>query len=44
MRVLYEMIDTDLQRDLSSSVQARYQPNLMITEVFESLSRANRAL
>ena len=44
MRVLYEMISSDLQRDLRGSVQARYQPNLMITEIYESFSRANKAL
>ncbi len=44
MRVLYEMIHSDLQRDLRGSVQARYQPNQMIAETFESFSRANRAL
>ncbi len=44
MRILYEMIQTDLQRDLRGSVQARYQPNQMITEVFESFVRANKEL
>jgi len=44
MRVLYELIQTDLQRDLTGSVQARYQPQLMITETFESFARASRAL
>jgi len=44
MRVLYEMIQTNLQRDLRWSVQARYQPQLMIVEVYESLKRLNREL
>ena len=41
MRVLYEMNRTNLQRDLRNSVQARYQPNKMMAEVYESFSRAS---
>jgi adenylosuccinate lyase len=44
MQVLYAMIQSDLQRDLRGSVQARYQPNQMISEMFESFVRANKAL
>ncbi len=44
MRVLYEMIHTDFQRDLRSSVQARYEPALMMAETYESFTRANKAL
>jgi adenylosuccinate lyase len=44
MRVLYEMIHTDFQRDLRSSVQARYEPNQMLAETYESFRRLNRAL
>jgi len=44
MRVLYEMIKSDLQRDLRNSVQGRYQPNAMMVETLESFSRLNRAL
>lgn len=44
MRVLYAMIQTDFQRDLRSSVQARYQPAGMIVETYESLCRASKAL
>ncbi|MBR9675519.1 hypothetical protein GOV05_00765 [Candidatus Woesearchaeota archaeon] len=44
MRVLYEMISSDLQRDLRSSVQARYQPQLMMVETYESFNRASKAL
>ncbi len=44
MRVLYAMIATDLQRDLRSSVQARYQPAQMIVETYESFCRASKAL
>lgn len=44
MRVLYEMIHSDLQRDLRGSVQARYQPAGMIVETYEAFSRLNKAL
>ena len=44
MHVLYEMIHSDFQRDLRSSVQGRYQPQQMMTEVYESFSRAIGAL
>jgi adenylosuccinate lyase len=44
MRVLYETIHSDLQRDLRGSVQGRYQPQGMIAEVYESLLRADKAL
>lgn len=44
MRVLYEMIHSDLQRDLRSSVQGRYQPQGMMVEVLETFSRVNKAL
>ncbi len=44
MRVLYEMMHTNLQRDLRSSVQARYQPGGMIAETYESFHRASKAL
>jgi adenylosuccinate lyase len=44
MRVMYEMIRTNLQRDLRGSVQARYQPAGMIAEVYESFVRMNKAL
>lgn len=44
MRILYEMIKTDMQRDLRSSVQGRYQPQQMMVEVYESFKRANKAL
>jgi len=44
MRVLYELISSDFQRDLSGSVQARYQPQLMMVEIYESFSRINKAL
>jgi len=42
--VLYAMITSDFQRDLRGSVQARYQPRIMMTELFESLRRLNWAL
>ncbi len=42
--VLYALVLSDLQRDLRGSVQARYQPQLMITEAYESLVRLNKAL
>ncbi len=44
MQVLYAMMDTDLQRDLRGSVQARYQPGGMISETYESFCRASKAL
>ena len=44
MRVLYAMIQSDLQRDLRNSVQGRYQPGMMMTEIYESFCRTNKAL
>jgi len=44
MRVLYEMIHSDFQRDLRSSVQTRYQPGMMMVETYESFTRANKGL
>ena len=44
MRVLYTMISSNFQRDLRGSIQARYQPQGMITEIYESFTRLNRAL
>ncbi|MBI2106009.1 hypothetical protein HYT56_04200 [Candidatus Woesearchaeota archaeon] len=44
MRVLYEMIKSDLQRDLRGSKQARYQPQLMMAETYESFVRLNKIL
>lgn len=44
MYVLHELIKTDLQRDLRGSVQARYEPQLMITRTYESFERASKAL
>jgi adenylosuccinate lyase len=44
MRVLYEMIKSDFQRDLRNSVQGRYQPGLMMAETYEAFSRLNKAL
>ncbi|MEK6894764.1 MAG: lyase family protein [Nanoarchaeota archaeon] len=44
MRVLYAMVQTDLQRDLRSSVQGRYQPQAMMAETYESFERASKAL
>ncbi len=44
MRVLYELISTDLQRDLRGSVQARYQPQPMMAETYESFTRLNKVL
>lgn len=41
---LYDMVRSDLQRDLRSSVLARYQPQQMIAETYESFCRACRAL
>lgn len=44
MRVLYEMIHSDFQRDHRGSVQGRYQPQAMITQVFEAFNRLNKSL
>lgn len=42
MRILYEMIHSDFQRDLCGSVMARYQPQLMMVETYEAFSRLNK--
>ena len=44
MVVLYRMMQTNFQRDLRNSVQARYQPNGMMAEVYEMFGRAGREL
>ncbi len=44
MRVLYAMIQTDFQRDLRSSVQGRYQPQVMMAEEYEMSLRMEKAL
>lgn len=44
MRVLYSLIQSDFQRDLRGSKTAKYQPQIMMTEVYESFSRLNKAL
>ena len=44
MRVVYDLIRSDLQRDLRGSVTARYQPQAMITQTYESFTRVNRSL
>jgi len=44
MRILYEMIRSDLERDLRGSVQARYQPQPMMVEVYEMFRRLNKTL
>jgi len=44
MRVLYEQIHSDLQRDLRGSVMARYQPQAMMVETYEAFCRLNKAL
>ena len=44
MRVLYDLIASDLDRDLRGSVQARYQPQQMMAQTYESFTRASKAL
>jgi len=44
MRVLYDMIHSDFQRDLRNSVQGRYQPGMMMAQTYESFVRMNKAL
>jgi len=44
MRILYSMIQTDFQRDLIGSKPARYQPQAMMVETYETFSRLNKTL
>ncbi|MFH1801617.1 MAG: lyase family protein [archaeon] len=44
MPILYDMIVSDLQRDLSSSVEARYQPQQMMVQTYEAFFRLNKSL
>jgi len=44
MNVVYAMTQSDLQRDLRGSVQARYQPTGMMVETYESLERLAKEL
>jgi adenylosuccinate lyase len=44
MLVLYRMIESDFQRDLRNSRLGRYQPQMMMSEVYESFVRINKAL
>lgn len=44
MCILYSMISSDLQRDLRGSKQARYQPQIMMVETYESFVRLNKSL
>ena len=44
MRPLYAMIITDLQRELRGSVQARYQPGIIMAQTYEMFSRADKVL
>ncbi len=44
MRILYAMIKTDFQRDLRSSIQARYQPQQMMAETYLAFKRLNKIL
>jgi adenylosuccinate lyase len=41
MRVLYQLIDVDLDRDLRDSKPQRYQPAAMMAETLESFTRVN---
>lgn len=38
------LLETNLQRDLCNSVQARYEPQLMMTRMYESFCRLSKAL
>jgi adenylosuccinate lyase len=42
--VTYLSIESDLQRDLRNSVLGRYQPQLLLSEFYESVKRATRSL
>ena len=44
MRTLYSLIQSDFQRDLRGSKGARYYPQIMMAEVYESFSRFNKAI
>jgi adenylosuccinate lyase len=44
MGVLYALIQSDFQRDLRGSVEARYQPQIMIAQAYESFSRVVKVL
>jgi len=44
MRVCYAQIESNFERDLRGSIQARYQPGMMIAETYESFARANKGL
>ena len=44
MPILYDMIVTDFQRDLSGSVEARYQPRAMMVQTYEAFQRLNKSL
>ncbi len=44
MRILYAMLQTDFQRDLRSSREGRYQPQLMMVQVYDMFNRADKAL
>ncbi len=41
MRALYSLIQSDFQRDLRNSKPARYQPQQMMCELYESFTRLN---
>lgn len=44
MGILYSLIQSDFQRDLTGSVEARYQPGMMMAQTYESFKRLSRAL
>jgi len=44
MSILYDMIVSDLQRDLRSSVEGRYQPQTMMIQSYEAFTRLNKVL
>jgi adenylosuccinate lyase len=41
MRLLYSLIQSDLQRDLRGSVVSRYQPQAMMVQLYEAFVRLN---
>lgn len=44
MTVLHDLPVSDLQRDLSGSVEARYEPQGLMAKLYESFCRVNREL
>jgi len=44
MPVVYDLIMSDLERDLTGSVEVRYEPGGMLTKTYEMFTRSSKAL